>query len=388
MEDRTRTSLTGRKDAGSGISPGRKMRVGFDARWYNNSGVGTYVAELLRAMAPLQEQFELVVYQHAQNKVPGLDSLPVKTREVKAGKYSIAAQFELARCCRIDSLDLFHAPFYVAPLRAPCPVVVTIHDLIPFLFRTSGWLKQSLVKAGYRAAVRHAAHLIAVSNSTARDMEKILRVAPERITTVHNGVPPEFSPESAPEELTTLKRQYGVRPPYAVAASARNWRTKNLESALRALALARQQSNIPFQTVVYGPVEGIEAAKEAVHGLDLVRAGFMPSHDLAMLFRHAHVFIMPSLYEGFGLPVLEAMACGCAVLTSDRGSLAEVAGTGAQVFDPYDVTGMAAAIAKLLTNEELLKRWRMSAVVRSRDFSWSHAAAETLSIYHRMLRQT
>ena len=364
------------------------MRVGFDARWYNDSGVGTYVAELLRAMAPLQEQLELVVYQHARNKVPGLDSLPVKTREVKAGKYSLAAQLELARCCRIDSLDLFHAPFYVAPLRAPCPVVVTIHDLIPFLFRTSGWLKQSLVKAGYRATVRRAAHLIAVSNSTASDLEKILRVAPERITAVPNGAAQEFCAVSAPEELSILEKKYGVRPPYAVAASARNWRTKNLESALRALALARHQSSIPFQTVVYGPAEGIDAAKQAVDGLDVVRAGFMPAHDLAMLFRHAHVFIMPSLYEGFGLPVLEAMSCGCAVITSDRGSLAEVAGTGAQVFDPYDVTGMAAAIAKLLIDEELLKRWRMAARVRSRDFSWARAAAETLSIYDRVLRQT
>ena len=388
MEDLTGASLTQREDAGSGILQGRKPRVGFDARWYNDSGVGTYVAELLRAMVPLQEQFELVVYQDVKNKVPGLDSLPVKTREVDAGKYSIAAQFELARCCRIDSLDLFHAPFYAAPLRAPCPVVVTIHDLIPFLFRTSGWPKQSLVKIGYRAAVRRAAHLIAVSKSTAHDLEKVLRVAPERITAVHNAAAREFSPDGAPEELSILEKKYGVRPPYAVLASARNWRTKNLESALRALALARQQGSIRFQTVVYGPPEGIDAAKSAVQDLDLVRAGFLPSHDLAILFRHAHVFVMPSLYEGFGLPVLEAMSCGCAAITSDRGSLAEVAGTGAQVFDPYDVTGMAAAIAKLLRDEKLLIRWRMAAQVRSGDFSWARAAAETLSIYHRMLRQT
>src|SRR5262249_46225723 len=105
--------------------------------------------------------------------------------------------------------------------------------------------------------------------------------------------------------------------------------------------------------------------------------------ELAALFRHAHAFVMPARYEGFGLPVLEAMACGCAVITSNAGSLAEVAGDGAQVFAPQDVAGMAGALSGLLLNREEPDHWRAAALRRAADFSWHKAARETISVYHR-----
>src|ERR1700694_1374930 len=122
------------------LPPEKIVRVGFDARWYNDSGVGTYVAELLKAMAPLQQGFELIVYEHPANPVPGLQDLPLQRVPVRSGKYSLSAQLELARRQRRDELDVCHSPFYVVPLAVGCPVVVTLHDLIPFLFM-SGHLK-------------------------------------------------------------------------------------------------------------------------------------------------------------------------------------------------------------------------------------------------------
>src|ERR1700674_5138503 len=111
------------------------MRVGFDARWYNDSGVGVYVAELLRAMAQLPRDFELIAYEDPQSPVPGLAGLPIVRTQVRAPKYSISEQLELRRRSHHDKLDIFHSPFYVAPLGLNCPLVVTVHDLIPFLFR-------------------------------------------------------------------------------------------------------------------------------------------------------------------------------------------------------------------------------------------------------------
>ncbi len=136
--------------------------------------------------------------------------------------------------------------------------------------------------------------------------------------------------------------------------------------------------------MVYGPEDGINALsdEDRGRGLSVRRIGYVKAEDLASLFRHAHLFIMPSLYEGFGLPILEAMSCGCPVLTSNGGSLPEIAGQGAQVFDPFDVTSMAKAAAAILSNLEERERWRVAALMRSADFSWDQAASQTVSVYH------
>jgi glycosyltransferase involved in cell wall biosynthesis len=196
------------------------MRVGFDARWYNDSGVGAYVAGLLGALVRRAE-CEFVAYESPGNLVPGLDGLSCKRILVHSSKYSLSAQFEFRRRIREDKLDVFHAPFYVMPFAAECPVVVTVHDLIPFLFRIYAWPKQWMVKAGYRAAVSHAAHIIADSQNTAADIQRILRVPAERITTVYCAVPQNcFHPGADAGELQYLRDKYGVQPPYVLAASA------------------------------------------------------------------------------------------------------------------------------------------------------------------------
>ncbi|MCU1307858.1 MAG: hypothetical protein JWN45_2553 [Acidobacteriaceae bacterium] len=366
------------------------MRVGFDARWYNDSGVGTYVSELLKAMAPLQRTFDLVVYEDPKNPLPDLDRQSIERIPIGAGKYSVLGQTELAWRCKREGLDVFHSPFYALPLAAPCPVVVSLHDLIPFLFQIYRWPKQLLIKAGYKTAALRSAHIITGSKHTAADVQRILKVSPEKITCIHYAICNDnFHCNGNATEVEYLKERYGIHPPYALAASARNWRTKNLVTAFRALSLARQEGRNPFQTVVYGPLEGINAlgGRQAWSELNLVLTGYLPVRDLAMLLRHAHLFIFPSLYEGFGLQILEAMSCGCPVITSNAGSLAEVAGGGAQTFEPFDVAGMADAIKTSFSNPDESNRWRGRALKRAADFSWNKAAERTISVYHRACGQ-
>ena len=114
--------------------------------------------------------------------------------------------------------------------------------------------------------------------------------------------------------------------------------------------------------------------------------GFTAVDDLAMLFRHARAFVMPSLYEGFGLPILEAMSCGCPVITSNGGSLPEVAGDGAQIFPPMDVTGMASALTRLFTSDESLAQWRAASLSQAAQFSWERTARETISVYRKAVQ--
>jgi glycosyltransferase involved in cell wall biosynthesis len=362
------------------------MRVGFDARWYNTSGVGTYVAGLFPAL--VRAGCDVVVYFDPENPVPEIDTSKVKTVPVRSGRYSPFSSFEFQRRAKEDKLDVFHSPFYVAP-RLECPVVVTMHDLIPFLFPIYHWPKSSMVKAGYREAARRAAHIIADSEQTSSDIQKVLGVSAERITAIHLAPAGEYFHACCDaDELDRLQKKYGLRVPYIVAASALNWRTKNLEGALKVAEAARVRTNVEFCTAVYGPCEGMKAlgTNQAKEKLSLIQAGYVSKSDLSALFRHAHAFVMPSFYEGFGLPLVEAMACGCPVITSNRGSLPEVAGDGAQCFAPFDVEGMAAALAKLLCSPDELKRRRAQAIARAADFSWDKAAQATLSVYHHVNR--
>ena len=359
-----------------------QMRVGFDARWYNKSGVGSYVAGLLPAL--VRAGCELVVYVDPMNPVPGLERSSAEIVQVRSGKYSPFATYEFRAREKKDKLDLFHCPFYaVPPLR--CPVVITIHDLIPFFYRVYPWLKQKLVQAGYRSAVRRAAHIIAVSHRTATDLQKILRVAPERISTVYEAADLQiFHACSVQGEQQLLDNKFGIKPPYIVVASTQNWRTKNLKGALEALELAQTNARVKFQIVAYGPPDALntQSVGALARKLKLVQTGYLPAPDLAALFRHAHAFVMPSLYEGFGIPLLEAMSCGCPAITSDRGSLPEVATGGAQCFDALDVGGMSAALVALLRNPQELQQKKSAAVRRAADFSWDKAAQETISVYH------
>jgi len=373
------------------------MRIGFDGRWYNRSGVGTYVAELLPALAMLPGNFELVLFEDPQNPLPANDRLNISRVLVRSSRFSPRAQFELKTICESQKIDLFHVPYqYGAPLFLSCPLVVTVHDLTPFLFPTRSWLKQllavPLVKLGYRMSAHRASHIICDSHNTARDVHNILKVPPKRITAIHLAASGEhFHPrphdDDSAAEAEYLFAKYSLRAPFVLTSSADNWRIKNLSTPLHALDIAHKLSSIDFQTVVYGSHTGLDALGHShpALGMNVHRLGYVPVDDLAALLRHASLFITASLYEGFGLPILEAMSCGCPVVTSNGGSLAEVAAAGAQVFDPMDAEGMGRAVATLLRDPEQRYIWRNRALARARDFSWLKAAEQTLAVYYKVL---
>src|SRR5260221_2775892 len=353
------------------------MKVGFDGRWFGHSGVGNYVSELLQAMGSLDEDIEIILYEDPRNALEHINGDRIRKVPVHARRYSAQEQFELAARCRADRLDVFHSPFYVTPLFARCPVVVTIHDLIPFLFKIYSLQKQEVIKLGYRMAVLKAARVIADSENTASDLCNILGVPREKIRVVHLATSREhFRARQEAGELEYLLTQYGVRQPYVLTLSAKNWGTKKLSVVLEALSICRHEIGTNFQTVIVGPPDGFHkpSRRNAAHSENVVLTGFVPTVDLAKLYRGAHVFLMGSKYEGFGLPLLEAMSCGCAVVCSNGGSLAEVAGSGAVLIDPEDPVRMGRAVTRLLCNPSERQQLQASAKKRAADFSWEEAA--------------
>src|SRR5690348_328569 len=258
-------------------------------------------------MSRMHEELELVLYESPWNPLPLPPNAQAQRVQVSAKKYSIAEQIELARRCREDRLDVFHAPFYIVPLLASCPVVVTFHDLIPFLFPIYSRLKRQTVRCGYRMAARKATHIIADSQQTARDVEKILDVEPSRISVVHLAAAECYSTRAREGETELLDKKYGIRVPYVIMAGARKQLTKNLDTALRVVEQVRR-SGMEFQAVMFGAAEAITASNTAGPGstLNIIRTGYVPATELAILYRNATAFLLPSLYEGFGLPLLEA----------------------------------------------------------------------------------
>jgi glycosyltransferase involved in cell wall biosynthesis len=352
--------------------------------------VGNYVSELLQAIGSSQDHIEIVIYEDPKNPLEYVKGDRIRKVSAGAKRYSLKEQFDLARRCRVDCLDVFHSPFYVTPWFAPCPVVVTIHDLIPFLFKIYSSPKQAMIKFGYRMAILKAERVIADSENTASDLQGLLGVPREKIRVVHLATSRDnFHERPATGELEYLFAQYGVRQPYVMTLSAKNWGTKNLSVVLQAVANCRSQIRSNFQTVIVGPSDGFQEAsrRNAAELENVVLTGFVPTADLAKLYRGAQVFVIGSKYEGFGLPVLEAMSCGCAVVCSNGGSLAEVAGDGAILVDPEDAVEMGQAVARLFYNPTERLGQQARAKKRAGDFSWAEAARQTVSVYAEVAKQ-
>jgi len=358
------------------------IRIGFDARWYNNSGIGTYVGNLLECLGKLDDQdFEIVAYEHADNPVP-VQSERIRKQIVTGARYSPGGQLELAWRCSRDRLDVFHAPFYIVPLLAPCPVIATLHDLIAFRFPIYGFLHRETVKMGYRAAARKANRIIADSDTTLRDLVSILHVPRQKISRIYLAYSKSMYHERAePGEREHLRQRYGIEREYVLTLSAGNWRTKNLPAALRAMAQAQERCPLRFQPVIAGPESGYQAT--GLSGLlkDAVVTGFVPREDLPKLYRNAHAFLTVSLYEGFGFPLVEAMACGCPCIVSTGGSLPEIAGGAAPAFACDDVEGMANAVVRLVSDQDYRSDFRERGLRRAAEFSYDAAASQTLSLY-------
>jgi glycosyltransferase involved in cell wall biosynthesis len=366
------------------------MNIGFDARWFNSTGVGSYVHNLLEAIIEIDDsRINLVVYEDPANPLPDICGPRVRKEVLFSKKYSSREQFELMRVCRAHSIDVFHAPFYVAPWFASCAVVVTIHDLIPFLFDAYPFPKRQAIQIGHWGAALRASIVIANSNRTAADVTTILKVSPGRIRTVYLAASGKYfhdTPSSG--ERDYLAERFGIHAPYMLTLSASNWKTKNLPLVLKAAHHCRLKVPFDFQVVIPGPPIGYLQAREVI-GIDsdnVVIPGYVDTCDLAKLYRNASMFVMASRYEGFGLPLLEAMSCGCPVISSTEGSLPEVAGPGALLVAPDDLLSLEHAITELFCDSEQRENQRRRSRRRAADFSWRRCAEETLKVYFEAAR--
>jgi glycosyltransferase involved in cell wall biosynthesis len=370
--------------------PGELLRVAVDATAVpaRLTGAGVYAAKALAAMAA-RDDLAVEVFcapaSAAALAAPGLRPRPVAA--AAAGRPARIAWTQLlaGRAAGAAGADLLHGVHYELPLRSRLPAVVTVHDLT--LITDPRWHEPSKVRYfgwAMRRAVRAARRVLCVSATTARDLTRLLDVDPERVDVTPLGT--DLRPAAA-AEVEAVRRRLGLDGPYLLGLGTVEPR-KDLPTLVR--AFAGLAGELPHRLVLAGLAgwgSGALAAAVAASGVAdrVLLAGYVPEADKAALLTGADVVAYPSRWEGFGLPVLEAMACGTPVVTTTGGSLPEVAGDAAALVEPGDADALAAAIAKLAGDSGERQAAAARGRARAAGFTWERCADLTVAAYRRAL---
>ena len=370
------------------------MRIAIDARKLRDYGIGTYVRNLLRHLSRLDRETEYVLLCRAED-CPTVETLGENFRAVvePSPAYSVREQFRVPIDLRREGIDLFHAPHYVLPPLTPCRSVVTIHDCIHLRFPQ--YLPNKLGYAYARASLWFATHrsnrILTVSEASKRDILRYFRVPDGKIDVIYNAIDERVGEPPTADEVSRVRERFQLNDPFILYAG--NIKPhKNLERLIEAFHMLRRGGLEHVKLLIIGDeISKYATLRRAVHRYKLHKYvrffGFVPDRTLAVLYRLASVFVFPSLYEGFGLPPLEAMANGTPVITSNVSSLPEVVGDAALLVDPYEPEAIAAAMRRVLTEPALAADLRARGLDRAAAFSWERSVRRVREIYEEVLAE-
>lgn len=293
----------------------------------------------------------------------------------------------LSRELRRHPVDVLHVQ-YTAPPFAPCAVVTTIHDLafehLPETFNRRSWMQLRLT---VRRTARRAAHIITVSDYSRRDISHTYGIPPERITVTPEAAPPHFAPVTDETELRRIRENYGIHGNYILSLGSIQPR-KNLVRLIEAYSCLRgRQREVKLPQLVLAGKRGwlesetLRAAERNALDRDIVFTGYVPEADLVGLYSGATCFVYPSYFEGFGLPVVEAMQCGVPVIAGNRTSLPEVIAGAGLLFDPFDTEALVNALTQVIGNPAYRAELSAKGLERAKNFNWKTTARLTLNAY-------
>jgi glycosyltransferase involved in cell wall biosynthesis len=366
------------------------MKIAFDLRRIGNPGIGRYMkclAESIAAQAP-EHEYLLILPPESEHLVHAPNAQKLCTG---LKYYSFREQFELPRILSRHRVDLLHSPHFLLPLVRPCPAVATIHDVIYLacpedLPALSGRL---YYRTMMNACARMATCLITDSEHSGNEIVRYLHADPAKIEIVYPAVDPFFQSGADPAEVISARSRFGFDREYILCVGIYKPR-KNHAGLLKAFQLLLK-GGMQSQLVIAGPMgEGEPDLRRLARELGIAQhlsfTGFVNDTDLRALYSGARVCVCPSLYEGFGFTVLEAMACGTPVVSSSATSLPEVAGKAALYFDPHKPEEMAIQLCRAFSDDAL----RASLISDGRSnllrFNWAETARQTLAVYHQALR--
>ncbi len=370
------------------------MRIGLNLLYLLPGIVGgsqTYAVSLIRALAILDTENEYVLYLNRESAELEITDAP-QVRRVICGVHAMRRpvryafeQSALPGLLRQDKIDLLHSLGYVAPLFSPCPQVVSILDLIYRGHQVAmTGSKQKALEFFVKQAAKRSAQVLTISENSKREIAEDIGIPLEKITVTYLASRPPAVP-STPEERVSVLSRYGVTAPYVLAFSSPN-PVKNISRLMEAFAEAC--ADLPHQLLLLGHAPAgadfeAEAERSGLGGR-VVSTGYVPGADIGPLLQGADLFAFPSLYEGFGLPVLDAQQEGIPVICSTAASLPEVAGDGALLFDPHSVEAMRDALRAGLLDQSLRARLAALGRANAQKFTWERTAQQTLEVYRRI----
>lgn len=384
-----------------GASERCRLRIGINVTSLGGwkAGVGHYTQWLVEALLELPGEEEFVLYgsDKALSALSDTRGTFAVSRVLNSADSTVVrVLWEQTILPRVLSkrVDLFHQPDHVGFLIPPVlPWVMTIHDLSFLAYpETFNRGRRIYKKWMTYLTVRRATRIIADSENTRQDIISFLRIPSDKVTTVALGVHPTFFLPTAEGDIRRIREHYGLGQPYVLCVGTLEPR-KNIARLARAFnRMKERHKNIPHILVIAGGVGWLSsetlAAIRDLEGRDWCRyVGGIPRADIAALYSAGELFVLVPLYEGFGLPILEAMACGTPVITSNRASLPEVVGDAGLQVDPNDVEGLAEAMRQVLENEELSAEMRRKGLERAKLFSWEETARQTLKVYREAYAQ-
>ena len=368
------------------------LRIGLDGTPLlgQRSGVGNYTGRLLAALLRQNPEWEFLLYSNRplEKLEPALErATPVYSRFSSRRLFWMHCL--LPATIRRSRPQLCHFPNSMAPMWHRSPFVLTIHDASLFLYSEYHPPTRLLsIRLALPLLARRAEAIITVSNSARNDIVRTLNLPPEKVHVIYEAASARFRPVTDTAHLDALRRKYNLPEQFLLYVGTLEPR-KNLCRLVRAL---RQifQNGFRFPLILVGAggwkLTDLRAEIERQGLKDAVRfTGYVPTEDLPGLFSLATLFVFPSLYEGFGLPPLEAMACGAPVLTSNCTSLAEICDGGAYLVNPRNEEELAAALIELLADEEMRRALGRRGRDRAQQFSWSKAARQTAAVYRHVL---
>ena len=376
------------------------MRIVVDARKASrqNYGIGTYIRRLGETCARLSPSDDFVFLgkvDRADGKDVPRDAARITGDNVTwvanlSSNYGLRELVSVSWQVRNLAGDVFHAPHYVYPLMLPCPGVVTIHDCIhlrfPQQFPKLG--SNSYARMMMRRAVAKSNRVLTVSEATRADLVELVNADPSKIEVIPHGCDPYFLETVDDRELSNVAKKYSLDRPFLLNVT--NIKPhKNLKRLLESFGQLRRDYDDLDLVIAGGDFsqhpELLAACKS--YGIEkrVKRVGFLPKKELRALYRLARIFVFPSLYEGAGLPPLEAMACGTPVVASDNSAIPEIVGRNALLVNPYRVDAITEAIRSLLENSSFRDALGAQGKIRAQEFDWDKSARRVLDIYREVL---
>jgi len=368
------------------------MKIGINAQILRDAGTGVarYASNVVRALDRIHTRHSVTVFSGASELAGELShsQLALTSSWIDtAVKRILWEQLVLPLKTGLCDLDLMYYPDHTAPLfLKSAKTVLTIHDLAPLAApETHGWGRRTYKSSTIRRSVARADKIVTVSFSTYRECLRYFDEDPEKFVVIHGGVDPSLKRTTDKKQRSSVRNRFGISKPFILYVGTLESR-KNIVRLIEAFALLKKHYGIRHQLVLvggkgHGYDEILHSRERCQYKENIVLTNYVETEVLPVLYSTADVFVYPSLYEGFGFPPLEAMACGCPAVVSNATSLPEVVGDAALQVDPLDVEGLASALASVLTKRSLSQELVRKGFERVKMFSWDRTAKELMNVF-------